>query len=91
MRALIFDGTSARLNAAHPPPSPQPGEAVVRLLKAAVSSTDLEICKGALDFKGVLGHQFVGTGESVHGSEGKALVGKRVGGAIAPAGAHCDM
>src|SRR5262245_31115108 len=91
MRALIFDGSSARLNPTYAAPPAQLGEAVVRLSKAAVSAADLEICRRSVEFTGVLGQQFVGIVESVNGPHATNLVGKRVVGNIATACAQCDM
>ncbi len=59
MRALVFDGTS-RLRDDWPEPKPGPGEALVGVLAAGVCRTDLEIVKGYMAFRGVLGHEFVG-------------------------------
>ena len=36
------------------------GEALVKILRAGVCNTDLEILKGYMGFQGVLGHEFVG-------------------------------
>ena len=72
MKALIFDGTLALKDI--PRPEPQPGEALIRVLKAGICKTDVEICKGYMDFHGVLGHEFVGVVE--HSSQPE-LVGKQ--------------
>lgn len=91
MRALIFDGSAARLDMSHPPPQVAAGEAMIRLVKAAISRIDLELCKGMLGFKGVLGHEFVGIVESVNGQHSLNLVGKRVVGSLISACGTCDM
>src|SRR5438552_12295461 len=65
MRALIFDGKEARLDKHDPDPVPAAGDAVIRTIKAGVSGTDLAIARGLLNFKGVLGHEFVGVVESI--------------------------
>jgi alcohol dehydrogenase len=74
MRALVFDQT-LRLDKDYPEPAAGPGEALVRVLMAGICNTDLEIMQGYMDFKGVLGHEFVGT---VQGGEwnGKRVVGE---------------
>lgn len=59
MRALHWDGTAARV-IDRPAPSAGPGTAVVRVTWAGICQTDLEICKGYMGFRGVLGHEFVG-------------------------------
>jgi alcohol dehydrogenase len=93
MRALIFDGTAARLDKSYPAPKAGAGEAVIRLARGAVSALDLEISRGLLGFKGVLGHQFVGVVESVNAPAPRegGLSGKRVVGSIVTACGKCDM
>jgi threonine dehydrogenase-like Zn-dependent dehydrogenase len=77
MRALVFDG-ELRL-ADLPEPQPAEGEALVRVLKAGICNTDLEIVRGYLSFRGVPGHEFVGI---VEHAANPALLGKRVVGEI---------
>jgi len=60
MRALIWDGQQTRLTE-HSKPEATPTMAVVRVALAGVCSTDLEITKGYMAFRGVLGHEFTGT------------------------------
>ncbi|MCP4002751.1 MAG: alcohol dehydrogenase catalytic domain-containing protein [bacterium] len=43
-----------------PRPTPGPGDALVRVRLAGVCNTDLEIVRGYMDFRGTLGHEFVG-------------------------------
>ncbi|MEK6710959.1 MAG: alcohol dehydrogenase catalytic domain-containing protein [Nitrospinota bacterium] len=62
-----------------PEPRPGPGEALVRVRLAGVCATDLEILKGYMGFRGVLGHEFVGV---VEGPAGHPLRGRRVVGEI---------
>ncbi|GLC46561.1 hypothetical protein PLESTB_001620900 [Pleodorina starrii] len=62
-QALTFSTESgkAELELQRPVPSPGPGEALVRVLRAGICSTDLEICRGYVPgYCGVLGHEFVG-------------------------------
>jgi threonine dehydrogenase-like Zn-dependent dehydrogenase len=60
MRALRFDGKNARVvDVADPHPADD--AALVRVSLAGVCNTDLEIVKGYMGFRGVLGHEFVGT------------------------------
>ncbi len=60
MRALRFDGKNARvLDVADPRPADD--AALVRVSLAGVCNTDLELVKGYMGFRGVLGHEFVGT------------------------------
>lgn len=73
MRALFFDGSKARLQD-RPDPHPGPGFAIVRMLSAGVCATDLEITRGYMAFRGVLGHELVG--RVIEGPP--AWLGKRV-------------
>jgi len=45
----------------YPEPSVAPGEVLVRVHRAGICATDLEIARGYLRFAGVPGHEFVGT------------------------------
>jgi threonine dehydrogenase-like Zn-dependent dehydrogenase len=73
MRALVWDGSVARV-VDRPPPSPAPGFAVVRMRRAGICNTDLEIVRGYMGFRGVLGHELAG--EVVEGPP--AWMGRRV-------------
>ena len=86
MRALLFDGTLGYTTEL-PEPSPQAGEALVRVNLAGICATDLEITRGYMSFKGILGHEFVGT---VVSAEDPALVGKRVVGEINSGCGRCQ-
>jgi threonine dehydrogenase-like Zn-dependent dehydrogenase len=59
MRALHFDGVHARVIDCDDP-VPGADEALVRVHLAGICRTDLELCRGYLGFRGVLGHEFVG-------------------------------
>ncbi len=59
MNALIFDG-QLKLTRDYPMPRAPQGETRVRVLRAGICNTDLEIVKGYMGFRGVLGHEFVG-------------------------------
>lgn len=59
--------------------------ALVRVLRAGICNTDLEILQGYMGFTGVLGHEFVGVVESVLSSDDNIAenwIGKRVCGDI---------
>ncbi len=76
MRALRFDGKQAAL-ADCPRPAAAGDRAIVRVHLAGVCNTDLEIVRGYMGFRGVLGHEFVGT--VVEGPEpwpGERVVGE---------------
>jgi threonine dehydrogenase-like Zn-dependent dehydrogenase len=77
MRALYWDGSTARV-VDRPTPTAGPGTAVVSVLWAGVCNTDLELVKGYMGFRGILGHEFVG--RVVEGPS--SFCGKRVVGEI---------
>lgn len=59
-----------------------------------VCATDLELCRGYMGFKGVLGHEFVGVVEEVNTRDAKVArqwTGKRVVGTINCICGKCDM
>lgn len=60
MRALLWDGVQARV-VDQARPARADLMAVVRVALAGVCNTDLELVKGYMGFRGVLGHEFVGT------------------------------
>ncbi len=61
-------------------PAPRkPDEALIRIRKAGICSTDLELVKGYYPYRGILGHEFVG--EVVEAPQG-TWVGQRVVGEI---------
>ena len=62
MRALVWDGAEARV-VDRPEPAPTRDMAVVRVALAGICNTDLELVKGYMNFRGVLGHEFTGTVE----------------------------
>lgn len=47
-----------------PVPETAPGEVMVRVLKAGLCETDLQLVRGYMRFRGILGHEFVGIAES---------------------------
>ena len=61
MRAIVFDG-QLKLQRDLPEPRVR-DESLVRVLRAGICNTDLEIVKGYMGFKGILGHEFVGVVE----------------------------
>ncbi len=60
MKAILFDGKKIKAGKVQKPRSKR-RHAVVRIRLAGICSTDLEITRGYMDFKGVPGHEFVGT------------------------------
>ncbi len=86
MLALCYDG-NVTLRGNRPDPRPGRGEVLVRVRKAGICSTDLEVARGYMGFAGVMGHEFVG--EAVGGA--RAWRGKRVVGEINCVCGRCDM
>lgn len=74
-------------------PKPERGFALIRVLRAGVCNTDLEILQGYMGFHGVLGHEFVGIVEEVNGDEAtqQEWVNKRVCGDINVGCAACSV
>ncbi|MDQ1300237.1 MAG: hypothetical protein QG637_154 [Chloroflexota bacterium] len=85
MRALVCDG-GLRYDPAYPEPQLPAGEALVRVRLAGVCSTDRELLRGYMGFRGVLGHEFVG--EVVQAAD-PAWIGRRVVGDINAACYRC--
>lgn len=85
MRALLLDQDGLCL-VDRPDPRPAPDTAVVAVSLAGICNTDLEIARGYMNFRGVLGHEFVGRVEA--GPE--AWLGKRVVGEINFACRRCE-
>ena len=84
MRALVLDDGVA-LRRDYPAPQPAPGEVLVRVLTAGVCETDLQLIRGYMGFRGVLGHEFFGVAEM------GPFAGRRVVGEINCACRHCDL
>jgi threonine dehydrogenase-like Zn-dependent dehydrogenase len=76
VRALHFDGSRTRLLDL-PEPRGEDDGVLVRVRLAGVCNTDLEIARGYMGFRGVLGHEFVGTVEDGPGEwRGQRVVGE---------------
>jgi len=86
VKALVFDGTLG-VRRDHLTPVPPAGEALVRVRLAGICNTDLEIVRGYMAFRGILGHEFVG--EVADGAD-SALIGRRVVGEINAYCGECD-
>src|SRR5256886_1342527 len=87
MRALVFDKTLT-FQPRHPEPAAADGDTLLRVRQAGICATDLEITKGYMGFRGVLGHEFVA---EVVASPLKHLVGERVVGEINVVCGRCDL
>ena len=80
MTAIVLTAAGPQVDSSwQPPPAEQ--EAVVRLSLAGICATDLELIKGYMGFRGVLGHEWVGVVESAPASA-RQWLGRRVVGEI---------
>lgn len=87
MRALVFDG-SLSLQPRRVEPPIADGDSLLKVRLAGICSTDLEIMRGYMAFRGVLGHEFVA--EVVESPEAD-LIGRRVVGEINIVCGRCDL
>ncbi len=83
---LAFQVAKNRLCAANKPlPKLRPGWALIRVRLAGICNTDVEILRGYHQFRGTVGHEFVGEVVDVAGGSPqtrKRWLGKRVAGEI---------
>ena len=87
MKALVFRGGQLQLDGNWPDPKAGPDEVLIEVETAGICGTDIEICKGYMEYEGVLGHEFVG--RVVKGP--RELKDKRVVGEINCVCGKCDM
>src|SRR5437762_2144866 len=78
MRALWLEDRRLSVRGDAPVPEPPPGEALVRVLRAGICNTDIELMHGYYPFTGIPGHEFGGVVEQGPA----ALLGRRVVGEI---------
>jgi threonine dehydrogenase-like Zn-dependent dehydrogenase len=76
MRAIVLDRNHVTVRDDSPLPNLATDEVLVRVLRAGICETDLQLIRGYMGFHGVLGHEFVGIAES------GPFAGKRVVGEI---------
>ena len=87
MRAIYLSGKTVELRSDHPVSRPKDGpesEVRIKVLRAGVCETDLQLIQGYMGFEGVLGHEFVGIAQS------GPLRGERVVGEINCSCFECD-
>ena len=65
------------------------GECLIRVLRAGICGTDLQLLEGYAEFTGIPGHEFVGVVEQAPG-EDSAWIGRRVVGEINVGCRRCD-
>jgi len=87
MRALVFSN-SLNFSLKQPDPAINEGDTLLKVRQAGICATDLEIVKGYMGFKGILGHEFVA---EVVDSPKKDLIKQRVVGEINIVCGRCDL
>ena len=60
MKGIWLEKQKIELKQNLPIPEPSSGEALVKVLRAGICNTDLELIRGYYPYKGILGHEFVG-------------------------------
>lgn len=78
MKGLWLDSDGVRLRDDLPRPAPPDGEALIRVIRAGICNTDIELIRGYYPYDGILGHEFVGVVEDGP----PPLLGRRVCGEI---------
>ena len=86
MQALWLENQKIKLRDV--PKPGKPNEALIRIRRAGICSTDLELVKGYYPFTGVLGHEFVG---DVIESPDQSWIGQRVVGVINVSCGACEQ
>jgi threonine dehydrogenase-like Zn-dependent dehydrogenase len=76
MYGLWLENKHLTLRGNIPVPQPPEGEALVRVLKAGICNTDVELTRGYYPYTGVLGHEFVGVVESEGPLKGRRVCGE---------------
>jgi threonine dehydrogenase-like Zn-dependent dehydrogenase len=87
MRALRLD-EKPHFTYDEPEPTPNSGEALIALRLAGICQTDQELVRGYANFRGIMGHEFVG---ELLTDVGPWRVGQRVVGEINIACGQCDF
>ena len=87
MQALRFDGKLI-YDRDYPDPTPDPKEALIRVVRAGICDTDLQIVQGYMGFRGVLGHEFVGVVEK---ASDRSWIGRRVTAEINCSCGRCEL
>lgn len=84
MRAVVLDGGVA-VRRDYPVPVPEQDEVLVRVTRAGICDTDLQLMAGYMGFRGVPGHEFVGV------AQGGKYKGKRVTAEINCGCGKCEL
>jgi len=79
MFALRYEKNTLTLDHHCPEPVPAEGESLIKVVKAGICNTDIEITKGYMGFEGIPGHEFTGIVEK---HQDQSMIGRRVVGEI---------
>lgn len=85
MRGLVLTETGLQFRSDLPVPVPLQGEVLVRVTRAGLCETDLQLVRGYMGYRGILGHEFVGVAQSGR------WAGRRVVGEINFACDRCEL
>lgn len=86
MQAVVFDGEWGLREIASP--TLVPGEALIKPALVGICATDVQLTRGYMNYRGVLGHEFVGVVEKC---DDPAWIGQRVVGEINAACRECAV
>ena len=87
MQGIWLEKQQLQLKSDLPIPDSPAGEARIKVLRAGICNTDLELLRGYYPYTGILGHEFVGVVES----GAPNLINKRVVGEINAACGKCHF
>lgn len=82
MLAVVLDGCGGISVEQVPSPRSMPGEALINVRAAGICGTDLQLSHGYMAFRGIPGHEFVGTVSEAVSPADRVLLGARVPGEI---------
>ena len=77
MRAIVLEGDRVVFPRRPARADAGLGETLVRVLRAGVCETDLQLVRGYMGFRGILGHEFVGIAQ-VGPFAGRRVVGRSI-------------
>jgi threonine dehydrogenase-like Zn-dependent dehydrogenase len=76
MYTLWLENQQLTLRTDVPMPVPPPNEVLIRVVRAGICNTDLELVRGYYPYRGILGHEFVGIVESAGEWHGRRVCGE---------------
>ncbi|MFL0605517.1 MDR/zinc-dependent alcohol dehydrogenase-like family protein [Cylindrospermopsis raciborskii] len=85
MKGIWLENNQLQLRTDLPIPEPPEGEVLLKVLRAGICNTDLELIRGYYPYNGILGHEFVGVVQTGPNH----LINQRVVGEINAACGYC--